>query len=127
MDIIILGLIIAVILFFGCLPLILGVAFMGWQKKIKIKHQESGIEKNCFVGYAWTYFIFGFFVPIFRGEILIGVLHLIFSILTFGVFQIVMPFLYNKHYSTRLLTDGWKLADTEENNNLAKVKIGIAG
>lgn len=124
MDIIILGLIIVVLLFL--LPLILGVAFMGWQKKIKIKHQESGIEKNCFVGYAWTYFIFGFFVPIFRGEILIGVLHLIFSILTFGVFQIVMPFLYNKHYSTRLLTDGWKLADTEENNNLAKVKIGIA-
>jgi len=124
MDIIILGLIIAVLLFL--LPMILGIAFMGWQKKIKIKHQKSGIEKNCFVGYAWTYFIFGFFVPIFRGEILIGVLHLIFSILTFGVFQIVMPFLYNKHYSTRLLTDGWKLADTEENNNLAKVKIGIA-
>ena len=125
MDIIILGLIIAVLLFL--LPMILGIAFMGWQKKIKIKHQESGIEKNCFVGYAWTYFIFGFFVPIFRGEILIGVLHLIFSILTVGVFQIVMPFLYNKHYSTRFLTDGWKLADTEENNNLAKVKIGIAG
>ena len=124
MDIIILGLIIAVLLFL--LPLILGVAFMGWQKTIKIRHQESGIEKNCFVGYAWTYFFFGFFVPIFRGEILIGVLHLIFSILTFGIFQIVMPFLYNKHYSTRLLTDGWKLADTEENNNLAKVKIGIA-
>lgn len=127
MDIIILGLNTAVILFFGCLPMILGIAFMGWQKKIKIEHQESGIEKNCFVGYAWTYFFFGFFVPIFRGEILIGFLHLIFSILTLGVFQIVMPYLYNKHYSTRLLTDGWKLADTEENNNLAKVKIGIAG
>jgi hypothetical protein len=70
--------------------------------------------------------LFGFFVPIFRGEILIGVLHLIFSILTFGVFQIVMPFLYNKHYSTRLLTDGWELADTEENNDLAKIKIGMA-
>ena len=124
MDIIIFGLIIAVLLFL--LPMILGVAFMGWQKKIKIKHQESGIEKNCFVGYAWTYFMFGFFVPIFRGEILIGVLHLIFSILTFGVFQIVMPFLYNKHYSTRLLTDGWELADTEENNDLAKIKIGMA-
>jgi hypothetical protein len=124
MDIIILGLIIVVLLFL--LPLILGVAFMGWQKKIKIKHQESGIDKSCFVGYAWTYFFFGFFVPIFRGEILIGVLHLIFSIMTFGVFQIVMPFLYNKHYSTRLLTDGWELADTEENNDLAKIKIGMA-
>ena len=43
MDIIIFGLIIAVLLFL--LPMILGVAFMGWQKKIKIKHQESGIEK----------------------------------------------------------------------------------
>jgi hypothetical protein len=37
-----------------------------------------------------------------------------------------MPFLYNKHYSTRLLTDGWELADTEENNDLAKIKIGMA-
>ena len=124
MDIIIPGLIIAVLLFL--LPLILGVAFMGWQKTIKIRHQESGIEKNCFVGYAWTYFFFGFFVPIFRGEISIGVFHLIFSLLTFGIFQLVMPFLYNKHYSTRLLTDGWKLDDTEENNNLARTKIGIA-
>jgi hypothetical protein len=78
------------------------------------------------VGYAWTYFFFGFFVPIFRGEILIGFLHLIFSILTFGVFQIVMPFLYNKQHTVRLLTDGWKLSDTEENNTHAKTKIGIA-
>jgi hypothetical protein len=107
-------------------PLILGIIFMGGQKKVKIKHEESGVEKNCFIGYAWTYFFFGFFVPIFRGEISIGVFHLIFSLLTFGVFQIIMPFLYNKHYSTRLLTDGWKLADTEENNDLAKTKIGIA-
>jgi vacuolar-type H+-ATPase subunit I/STV1 len=99
---------------------------MGGQKKVKIKHEESGVEKNCFIGYSWTYFFFGFFVPIFRGEISIGVFHLIFSLLTFGVFQIIMPFLYNKHYSTRLLTDGWKLADTEENNDLAKTKVGIA-
>jgi len=49
-----LGLHIAVLLIL--LPMILGIAFMGWQKKIRIEHQESGIEKNCFVGYAWTYF-----------------------------------------------------------------------
>jgi hypothetical protein len=36
-----------------------------------------------------------------------------------------MPFLYNKQYTTRLLTDGWVLNDTEEKNNLAKSKIGI--
>ena len=31
--------------------LVIGTAFLGWQKKIKVKHNESGIQKNCFVGY----------------------------------------------------------------------------
>ena len=112
-----------ILVFFS--PFILGTIFMGAQKKIEIKHQESGIQKPCFVGYCLTYFFFGFFVPIFRGEISIGVFHLIFSLVTFGIFQLVMPFLYNKQYTTRLLTDGWVLNDTEEKNNLAKSKIGI--
>ena len=67
-----------------------------------------------------------FFVPIFRGEILIGVLHLIFSLVTFGLFQLIMPFLYNKQYSTRMLNESWSLNDSEENNALARQKIGIA-
>ena len=107
-------------------PLIIGSIFLGWQKKIKVKHNESGILKHCFVGYSWTYFFFGFFVPIFRGEISIGIFHLIFSIITFGLFQLVMPFLYNKQSSIRFLTSGWELNDTEENNTLAKVRIGIS-
>jgi len=107
-------------------PLIIGSMVLGWQKKINVKHNESGILKNCFVGYSWTYFIFGFFVPIFRGEILIGVFHLIFSLVTFGIFQLIMPFLYNKQYSTRLLNNSWSLNDSEENNSIARQKIGIA-
>ena len=108
------------------LPPIIGSMVLGWQKKINVKHNESGIMKNCFVGYSWTYFIFGFFVPIFRGEILIGVFHLIFSLVTFGIFQLIMPFLYNKQYSTRLLNNSWSLNDSEENNSIARQKIGIA-
>ena len=107
-------------------PLIIGTIFLGWQKKIKVKHNESGIQKNCFVGYSWTYFFFGFFVPIFRGEISIGVFHLIFSIVTFGIFQLIMPFLYSKQYSTRLLNNSWSLNDSENNNAIARKKIGIA-
>tara|TARA_Y100000591_G_C21559864_1_gene557974 strand:+ start:45 stop:422 length:378 start_codon:yes stop_codon:yes gene_type:complete len=114
------------ILFLIFLPLILGLIFMGTQKKIVLKHKDSGINKNGFVGYCWTYFFFGFFVPIFRGEIMIGIFHLIFSLVTFGIFQLVMPFLYNKQYSTRLLTTGWELNDSEEKNTLARLKIGIA-
>ena len=108
------------------LPLILGSIFLGWQKKIKVKHMQSGVEKYCHAGYSWTYFFLWFFVPIFRGEISIGVFHLIFSIITFGLFQLVMPFLYNNQSSIRLLTNGWELNDTEENNTLARVRIGIS-
>ena len=117
------GIIIILVIF---LPLIIGSMVLGWQKKINVKHNESGILKNCFVGYSWTYFFFGFFVPIFRGEISIGVFHLIFSLVTFGIFQLIMPFLYNKQYSTRLLNNSWSLNDSEENNSIARQKIGIA-
>ena len=112
-------------IFFLFLPLVIGPIALGWQKKIKVKHNESGILKNCFVGYSWTYFFFGFFVPICRGETLIGLFHLIFTVVTFGIFQLIMPFLYNKQYSTRLLNNSWSLYDSEENKLIAIKKIGI--
>ena len=114
---------IIVVLFFS--PLILGLIFMGPQKGVNLKHSNSGVNKSGYTGYCWTYFFFGFFVPIFRGEILIGVLHIIFSVVTFGLFQLIIPFLYNKQYTTRLLTNGWELNDTEANNQRARLKIGI--
>ena len=98
---------------------------MGAQKKINLKHTNAGLNKPGYVGYCWTYFFFSFFVPIFRGEILIGVLHLIFSVVTFGLFQLVIPFLYNKQFTSRMLTSGWELNDTEENMQVARLKLGI--
>ena len=114
---------IIILIFFS--PLILGLIFMGAQKKVNLKHSNSGLNKPGYVGYCWTYFFFSFFVPIFRGEILIGVLHLIFSVVTFGIFQLVIPFLYNKQFTSRMLTSGWVLSDTEENMQVARLKLGI--
>ena len=114
---------IIILIFF--LPLILGLIIMGLQKKINLKHTNSSLNKPGYVGYCWTYFFFSFFVPIFRGEILIGVLHLIFSVVTFGIFQLVIPFLYNKQFTSRMLTSGWVLSDTEENMQVARLKLGI--
>ena len=112
-----------ILIFFS--PLILGLIFMGAQKKINLRHTNSSLNKPGFVGYCWTYFFFSFFVPIFRGEILIGVLHLIFSVVTFGLFQLIIPFLYNKQFTSRMLTSGWELSDTEENMQIARLKLGI--
>ena len=114
---------IIILIFFS--PLILGLIFMGAQKKINLKHTNSGLNKPGYVGYCWTYFFFSFFVPIFRGEILIGVLHLIFSVVTFGLFQLIIPFLYNKQFTSRMLTSGWELSDTGENMQVARLKLGI--
>ena len=112
------------IIFF--LPVILGVVFLGWQRSVRIVHQESGLSGHCFFGYSWTYFLFGFFVPIFRGEILIGLLHFFLSVITFGIFQIIMPFLYNKQYSVRKLTGGWVLNDDYDKNMIAKQRFGFS-
>ena len=114
-----------IIVLFIFSPLILGLIFMGPQRGVNLKHSNSGVNKSGYTGYCWTYFFFGFFVPIFRGEILIGVLHIIFSVVTLGLFQLIIPFLYNKQYTTRLLTNGWELNDTEVNNQRARLKIGI--
>ncbi|MDA0362341.1 MAG: hypothetical protein O3A45_04995, partial [Proteobacteria bacterium] len=94
--------------------------------RINLKHSDSGLNRSGFIGYSWTYFFFGFFVPIFRGEIGIGLMHLVFSIITLGLFHLIMPFLYNKQHTTRLLTGGWKLNDSHDRNALARLKIGIS-
>ena len=36
-----------------------------------------------------------------------------------------LTLLYNKQYSTRMLNESWSLNDSEENNAIARQKIGI--
>ena len=106
-------------------PLIAGLVFMGAQKSISLKHSQSHIVKNGYVGYCWPYFFLGWIIPIFRGEIGIGALHLILTLITFGLFQIIMPFLYNKQFMTRHLTNGYVLDGSFEAVDYAKNKLNI--
>jgi hypothetical protein len=110
------------LLVFG--PALLGI-FVFKQKPILLKHKDSGIRKTARLGWSWTYYYFGFLVPIFRGEITIAVLHLVITIFTLGLFQIIWSFLYNKQHMTRLLTSGWILSDSLEVEEFAKRKLGI--
>ena len=106
-------------------PLIIGLMVMGAQRSILVKHGASGLTKSGYVGYCWTYFFLGFLVPITRGEIGVGVLHLILSVVTFGLFQLIMPFLYNKQFMIRQLTNGYELCDEASVNAMAKQRLGI--
>jgi hypothetical protein len=117
--------ILGIVVFIIIAPILFGIAIMGFQTKVALQHEQSRIVKYGYVGYSLTYLIFGWIVPIVRGEILIGVLHLVITFVSFGLFQLIMPYLYNKQYTTRLLTSGWVLADTEEMNRFARSKLNI--
>ena len=91
---------------------------------VMMKNPQNGLLKKGFFGFSWTYFFFGWFVPLFRGELGVAALHLLFSFLTFGLWQIIFSFLYNKQYTTRLIADGFKFADSPSVNQAAAVALG---
>ena len=97
------------------------------QKRVIVRHSQSGLTKNAYYGFSPTYFCFGWFVPLFRGEIGIGALHLLFSVFTFGIWQFIASFIYNRQHTARLLTSGWSLADTPESEERARIALGITG
>ena len=94
---------------------------------VAIKHKESEMMKTGYYGFSWTYLLFGWFVPLFRGELGVGALHLLFSLVTFGLWQLILCFLYNKQYMTRMLTNGWELAGTQQENLLARAALEMSG
>ena len=106
---------------------LLGMALLGWQHKVLMRHSASGLIKSGYYGWSWTYQLFGWFVPVIRGEIAIGLLHLILTLLTFGLFQVIMACLYNKQYMTRMLTSGWQLFGSDAELMRARRRLGIAG
>jgi hypothetical protein len=106
-------------------PLILGIMLFGLQKKVRIIHTVSGIAKDGYIGFSWTYLLFGWFVPLIRGEIGIGVLHLVITFVSFGLSQLIFPFLYNRQYMNRMLTSGWALDTNDPFYELAREKLHI--
>ena len=107
-------------------PLWIGLLVMGGQKSVCLVHAGSGLQKNGYYGYSWTYLFFGFLVPIFRAEIGIGLLHLVFSVLTGGLFQIIMSYLYNKQYTQRQILAGWQIRDAASLGVQARRRLAIA-
>jgi hypothetical protein len=94
-------------------------------KRVALIHPQTGLMKSGFYGFSWTFLFFGWFVPVFRGELLVALLHLAITVVTFGLWQLIIAFLYNKHYMTRMLEKGYVLNDTEAVNEAARQKLGI--
>ena len=106
-------------------PVIAGLLLIGLQKKVRIIHEGSGIAKDGFVGFSWTYLLFGWFVPVIRGEVGVGLIHLVITFVSFGLSQLIFPFLYNRQFMNRMLTSGWALDSADPNYDLARQKLNI--
>ena len=106
-------------------PVIIGLLLIGLQKKVRIIHEASGISKDGYVGFSWTYLLFGWFVPVIRGEVGVGLIHLVITFVSFGLSQLIFPFLYNRQFMNRMLTSGWALDSSDPNYELARQKLNI--
>lgn len=92
--------------------------------RVMMKNPTTGLTKKGYVGFSWTYLFFGGLVPLFRGEISTGALHLVLSILTAGISNLIFCFLYNKQFMHRLIEAGYRFADQPATNEYAAQKIG---
>lgn len=106
-------------------PIVIGLLLLGLQKPVRIIHAGSGLVKTGYIGYSWTYLVFGWFVPVIRGEIGIGALHFLLTLVSLGLSQLIFPFLYNRQYMIRMLTSGWRLDATDANYESAKRVLSI--
>jgi hypothetical protein len=94
-------------------------------KIVKMKHPETGLVKRGFIGFSWTTLFFGGFPALFRGDIKVGLFVFVLNILSFFLAGIIWAFFYNRSYTTRLVERGYKFADGDAVNALARSKIGV--
>ena len=81
--------------------------------KARLKH-ESGIIKEIKVGYSWTTFFFGFWVPVIRGQWSDFAIMFISTVPTAGILPFIWTFKINKRYCQQLLEKGYKPAAEED-------------
>lgn len=97
---------------------------------VRMRHPRTGIVKQGFHGFSYTYMFFGFWVPLLRGHYSLAMTH--FAIWFVGVLtltwlpvQILLAFYFNKFYTRRLLEDGYEFFDDFSKVEKARAAIGV--
>jgi hypothetical protein len=116
--------ILVVFVIFGLVPIILKLCGVG-AKRVTMKNAATGQIKTGFFGFSWTYLFFGWWVPLLRGELGVAALHFLFSIITFGIWQIIVSFMYNRQYTNRLIEAGYRFFDSPQVNERAAEWVGV--
>lgn len=91
----------------------------GITMNINLKNDNTMRTKQTKLGYSWTFFFFGWFVPLIRGDwkwfCITFIATIALAYFTFGlgslIIQIVFAGFYNKLYIKDLLDSGFNAAD----------------
>lgn len=97
--------------------------------RVMMKNTKTGIRKEGYFGFSWTYLFFGFWVPLFRGHFPMAGIHLVISCISvfmFGIPQLVLAFFFNKFYTLRLIEDGYEFDDDEQLVKTACTILNVA-
>lgn len=96
--------------------------------KVKLE-SPNGIIKEVKVGFSWTSFFFGFFVPLFRGDMKWAAIFFFAGLAISIIFVFAAPLLwifmgvsYNKLYLTDLVEKGYT-GFTEEDERVLKQAV----
>lgn len=81
--------------------------------KITFENPANGYIKEAPVGFSWTVLFFGVFPPLFRSDWKWAAIILLLALITWGLSNIVMAFLYNKFFIKDLLNTGYKVKSVE--------------
>ena len=91
--------------------------------KIRLKHQTTGVIKDCKIGFSWTTFFFGLWVCVFRQDWKHALIQLGLGALTLGFSWLVFPFIINKMYIRSLMEKGYIPANDSDRNALVNARI----
>jgi hypothetical protein len=94
--------------------------------KLKLKQQTTGLIKEVKIGFSWTCLFFGGFVPLFRCDWLWLFLYIIFTSITFGLFWLIFPFIYNRIFIKNLIEKRGYVPSDEIASNILVQKGYIA-
>ena len=87
----------------------------------------NGVEiKKVPLGFSWTTFIFGGWVPLIRQDWIWGFCLLLACIFTWGLAGVVAAFFYNKIYAKSLFAQGFKIhaMPPEYTEDMVKADLG---
>jgi hypothetical protein len=104
-------------------------------QSIQMTHPKTGIVKDGYIGFSYSYFFLGIFslgwiVPLYRGNLIISLVCLIFHMLTLPIWMLtalMFGLFFNKFYTLRLIEEGYRFTDTDDELvTRAKTILGVS-